>query len=223
MVPRDRALNLKRLLPLLSGAVLALSCVVPAFAQDRAGAFDFYVLSLSWSPAYCEADDNPDPAQCNLDLPGFTVHGLWPQYERGWPEYCQSAQPYRLPRSTVAQMSDLMPSGGFAQYQWQKHGLCTGLRPEAYAALLRSATEKVVIPDALKAPRSDVTISPSAIEDAFVAANPGLQTRGMAVTCRRDGQVEVRICLTKTLQFRRCAEVDADSCRRREIVLPAVN
>ena len=53
------------------------------------GQFDYYVLALSWSPSYCagEAGQN-DQQQC---APGrrfaFVVHGLWPQYNKGWPEF----------------------------------------------------------------------------------------------------------------------------------------
>ena len=78
---------------------------VPAKAQDRRqnapGAFDFYVLSLSWSPSYCaEAEERGSGGrsqQCSGRPFSFVVHGLWPQYESGYPEYCQQPSP-RLPR-----------------------------------------------------------------------------------------------------------------------------
>src|SRR5438874_4074521 len=69
-----------------------------ASAQDRRqntpGEFDFYVLSLSWSPSFCEqaserGNDRRSGAQCGGRPFSFVVHGLWPQYERGFPEYCQ--------------------------------------------------------------------------------------------------------------------------------------
>ncbi|MCB1968558.1 MAG: ribonuclease, partial [Candidatus Accumulibacter sp.] len=52
--------------------------------------FDFYVLALSWSPAYCLIEgDRANKQQCaeERDL-GFVVHGLWPQFESGYPEFC---------------------------------------------------------------------------------------------------------------------------------------
>ncbi|MBW8619455.1 MAG: ribonuclease, partial [Hyphomicrobiales bacterium] len=54
------------------------------------GQFDFYVLALSWSPAYCaNGGDKRSPEQCQLGAQkGFVVHGLWPQYEKGYPISC---------------------------------------------------------------------------------------------------------------------------------------
>ena len=70
-----------------------------ASAQDRRqntpGEFDFYVLSLSWSPSFCEGAEErgsggrSQQAQCGGRPFSFVVHGLWPQYEKGYPEYCQ--------------------------------------------------------------------------------------------------------------------------------------
>ena len=71
------------------------------FAQDRRqnqpGQFDFYVLSLSWSPSFCEASAEKGRApreQCGGRPYSFVVHGLWPQYERGFPESCQNPAPF---------------------------------------------------------------------------------------------------------------------------------
>src|SRR5262245_17781418 len=87
------------------GAALALGLLVAlsasAHAQsygdrrggDRPGDFDYYVMALSWSPTYC-ADIGPRDGepQCNGPRPyAFVLHGLWPQHDRGWPEYCRTA------------------------------------------------------------------------------------------------------------------------------------
>jgi len=56
-------------------------------SDGEPGTFDYYLLSLSWSPAFCRTD--PGAAECNGPRRfGFIVHGLWPQYEKGWPENC---------------------------------------------------------------------------------------------------------------------------------------
>lgn len=190
----------------------------PAAADDRAGDFDFYVLSLSWSPTYCAGDD-PDPRQCNLADLGFTVHGLWPQYESSYPEFCPSSMPRWLSDETVAMIRPYMPSAGFARYQWRKHGMCSGLDEHDYFSLLVEAADSITIPASLA--RGDVRLSPKAVEDAFIAANPGMRSTGMSVQCSRGWLDEVRICLTKDLAFRDCPEVDADTCRARSIELPA--
>jgi ribonuclease T2 len=184
-----------------------------ATAADRAGEFDFYVLSLSWSPSYCASTDHPDDRECGANRRGFVVHGFWPQRDRGYPEYCASTEPRRLAPSTLAAVADLLPSPGLAQYEWEKHGRCSGLGADAYFALMRRASEKVVVPPEFAAPRQDRMAAPAAIEAAIVAANPGLANAAMAVICNRDGLTSVRICLDKTLGFRSCPEVDAAACR----------
>jgi ribonuclease T2 len=191
-----------------------------ALADGTPGDFDFYVLSLSWSPSYCESADRPDPEQCATGDKGFVVHGLWPQYERGYPDYC--ADTPRLPPSIVSSIADLMPRG-LAEYQWRKHGVCAGIRPERYFELVRRAYGRIDIPDVYEPLEVDSRTSPQAIEQAFLAANPGMSERGIAVTCSRSGAVEVRICMTQRLDFRRCLEVDADACRARTITLPSMD
>ncbi len=72
---------------------IALCLVLTALAdaaprhQGQAGDFDFYVLSLSWSPTFCLT--HPQDQQCTGKGYGFVLHGLWPQYARGgWPASC---------------------------------------------------------------------------------------------------------------------------------------
>jgi ribonuclease T2 len=88
----------------------------PAVADGRAGDFDFYVLSLTWKSTYCATADNPDPAQCDSSH-GFLVHGFWPEYETGYPEYCASSFPRGLKRSTLDAIAEIMPSASLAHYE----------------------------------------------------------------------------------------------------------
>ena len=66
------------------------------------------------------------------------------------------------------------------------------------------------------------TVSPAEVEDAFVAANPGLPHDGIAVGCDAKRLNEVRICLTKDLKFRGCEEVDKRACQREQVLMPPV-
>jgi ribonuclease T2 len=89
----------------LASTLLGLWLVGSAAAQDprqnEPGKFDFYVLSLSWSPSYCEqAGERAPRQQCGERPYSFVVHGLWPQYEKGFPEFCQNPAP-RLDRNIV--------------------------------------------------------------------------------------------------------------------------
>ena len=212
---------------ILSAGLLALA--VPAKAQDRRqntpGEFDFYVLSLSWSPSFCEdaaergRGGGRSQIQCGGRPYSFVVHGLWPQYEKGFPEYCQRPAP-RLNRNIVSSMLDLMPAPGLIYNEWDKHGTCSGLSERAYFETVRKARAAVKIPpEFLQLPEAK-TIAPDEIEDAFVKANPGLPPTGIAVTCNRSRLSEVRICMSKDLQFRACDEIDRRACRRDQVTMP---
>jgi ribonuclease T2 len=212
---------------LISLALLAFS-VSTVSAQDRRqnapGEFDFYVLSLSWSPSYCEeaserGNQGRSQAQCGGRPFSFVVHGLWPQYEHGFPNYCQRPSP-RLDRSIMSSMLDLMPAPGLIFNEWDKHGTCSGLAARAYFETIRKARSTVKIPAEYLELSESKTVAPAEIEDAFVKVNPGLSASAIAVTCNGKRLSEVRICLNKDLQFRSCEEIDRRACRRDEVVMP---
>lgn len=184
--------------------------------------FDYYVLALSWSPSYCAAEgERANRQQCDSGRPyGFLVHGLWPQYEQGYPQDCDTSQPRNVPFAQAKQLSDIMPSPGLVTYQWRKHGACTGLSQGDYFAVMRQAVKRVSIPSAYRQPTRRAPVNPQVLEQAFAAANPGLQKDGIAVTCDRDYLREIRICLTKDLDFRSCPQVDRAECRRRSVDMP---
>lgn len=211
------------------GAALA-ACQPDASADPRASkalatgdGFDFFVLSLSWSPSYCEAEGSgANRQQCRRGRGhAFVVHGLWPQFESGWPEFCDSPEPERVPDALVRDYVDLIPSGGLIGHQWRKHGSCSGLSQRDYLALTRAARERIAIPDRFDAPRRDTSVSPADVEAEFLKANPGLAEDGIAVTCEGRLVREVRICMTRDLAFRSCAGVDARSCRLPRASMPA--
>src|SRR5207302_1599387 len=164
--------------------------------QNRSGQFDFYLLSLSWSPSFCEASGErgtPPQQQCGARPFSFVVHGLWPQYERGFPEFCQQPAP-RLDRNIVSSMLDLMPAPRLIFNEWDKHGTCSGLAPNAYFETVRRARAAVKIPDAYIELKAPLAVTPDEVEEAFVNANAGLTRDGIAVTCASRRLGEVRIC-----------------------------
>lgn len=185
--------------------------------------FDFYVLSLSWSPSYCEAEGaKANRQQCGASRPyAFVVHGLWPQFERGYPENCNTGEA-KVADQTIRSLYDIMPSPGLIRYQWRKHGRCSGLSQADYFTVLRTAREKVAIPETYRRLDAYRTVDPEGVEEAFLAANPGLPADGVAVTCDRRFLREVRICMTRDLEFRDCPEVDRRSCSRDSVAMPPV-
>jgi ribonuclease T2 len=175
------------------------------------GQFDYLVLSLSWSPGFCELKHDTTSEQCRGTRPlGFVVHGLWPQYEAGrGPEYCPSdAAP---DDALVESMLDIMPSRYLVRHEWETHGTCSGLTPRAYFAEIRRAFAKVTIPEKLRAPRSPVRTDRSEIERLFSEANPGLSGEMIAVECQKVVS-EVRLCMDKALRFRACGRGVTDHC-----------
>jgi ribonuclease T2 len=202
----------------------------PAPAQDSrrnlAGSFDFYVLSLSWSPSFCaeaaeRANGRAPGSQCGARPYSFVVHGLWPQYEKGFPQYCRVPAP-RLYRGIVSSMLDLMPAPRLIYNEWDKHGTCSGLSPRAYFDTVRKARAAVKIPPEYTDLQQPLSVAPGTVQDAFIKANPGLTANGIAVDCDRKRLTEVRFCLSRDLQFRDCAEVVRRSCRRDRVVMPPV-
>ena len=184
---------------------------------QRSGDFDYYVLALSWTPTWCalEGDARAAP-QCEPRQGyGFTLHGLWPQYEEGWPSFCPTTA--RPPsRAMTAGMVDIMGSSGLAWHQWRKHGTCSGLSAGAYFDLSRRAYQRVQQPAILRQIDRVVRLSAAMVEEAFLEENPDLTHPMLTVTCR-DGRVqEVRICLTRALEPRDCAPDVARDCRLRD-------
>jgi ribonuclease T2 len=210
-------------------AVLVLSLTFSsATAQDRrqnkAGEFDFYVLALSWSPSFCEATaerGRESKEQCGPRPFSFVVHGLWPQYDKGFPEYCQVPAP-RLNGGIVSSMLDLMPSPRLVFHEWDKHGTCSGLNPRAYFDNVRKARAVVKIPDQYLEVKEPLTVTPDEVEEAFVKANPGMSRAGLAVTCDSKRMSEVRICVSREFGFRDCPDIDRRACRRDKLVMPPV-
>ncbi|KAF0183737.1 MAG: ribonuclease T2 [Hyphomonadaceae bacterium] len=197
-------------------AAVAAAFAAAAFAQERrdlAGRFDYYLLSLSWSPTYCADAGGRDPAQCGRDRHyAFVVHGLWPQHERGWPANCASTQPLDVPAPLKRSMLDIMPSPRLVEHEWDDHGTCTGLTPQAYFGLTRRVRDKVTIPSAYLALDRRLMVTGADVETAFVAANPGLKRDMIAVQCDRARLREVRICTTKSGAFRSCGRDVRDRC-----------
>lgn len=207
---------------LLTVLVAAVLCGPLQADGERAGTFDYYVLSLSWSPNWCalEGDARGSP-QCDdaRDF-GWVLHGLWPQYERGWPSNCLTTA--RNPsRSDTAAMADIMGTSGLAWYQWQKHGRCSGLNSEDYFALSRQAFEAIERPDVFRRIDQTIRLPALVVEEAFLETNPDLTADGLTVTCKAGRVQEVRICLTKTLRPRDCgADVLRDCDLDRAIMEP---
>ena len=169
--------------------------------------FDFYVLSLSWSPTYCMLNDDKS-TQCK-EKHNFVVHGLWPQYEHGYPRECPSNVKH-LDYKIVQSMLDIMPSERLVNIEWDRHGTCTSLSPDKYFKTVRAAYDAVKIPELSN---NSIRYKAGDIEEEFIKTNPGLDNSMLAVTTKEGKLNEVRVCMTQDLAFRPCLEVDKNAAR----------
>lgn len=212
----------------VAAAVLAILLNAGALARDsRAGVFDYLVLSLSWSPTYCDGPGGRDDhQQCG---PGrrfaFVVHGLWPQYNSGWPEYCDTRESW-VPQALIDAMLDIMPSKRLIIHEWKKHGSCSGLTMADYFEATRLLFEKIRIPARYLSPQAPINTTPGQLVTDFVKTNRGLTHGMLSVQCGnardRARLSELRICIDRRGNFRQCGVNEARHCRARTLVMPPV-
>lgn len=222
MIAFPRKLRLPALAAVFVIGVLNGVAVAQGRQHGEPGRFDYYVLSLSWSPSFCEtATGAAREQQCGARPYSFVVHGLWPQYERGFPESCLVPPP-RLDRRIVSAMLDIMPAPRLVYHEWDAHGTCSGLDQHAYFDLVRRARAAVQIPPQFEHPQQPIESKPGELVNAFARANPGLPPDGVMLDCDRMRLREVRICLTRDLRFRSCGVSPGRACRAGTVVLPPV-
>ena len=219
---------IRRILYILAALVLA----TPVWAQAKGeqkgaapGSFDFYVLALSWSPAYCaNGGDKRSTEQCaSGQSNGFVIHGLWPQFEHGYPIECPSDQT-DLPKSVLETAHRLFPDDRLAEHEWKRHGTCTARAPADYLSDVAAARQHIAIPAAFLQPKSEVSLAPIDVEKAFSDINPGLTSSMMSVACSKGELQEVRICFTRDVKsFRACPEIEGESCRAKSVTMLPVH
>ena len=207
--------------------ILFAASLATARSQSRRGDtapdhFDYYLISLSWSPSYCELHPG-ETQQCGSKGYGFVLHGLWPQNSNGsWPQHC-STNDAAPSETTIERMLAIMPSRSLIEHEWQTHGACTGLDSKAYFDLADDAFSRIKIPTALITPKSPPALSAAEIVQGFADANPGLDERMISVECRDGGELEeVRICLDKdNLSVKACGGRVHSTCRYGKLKIPA--
>lgn len=205
--------------------ILALlgTATAPRAEGEAAGEVDYYVMALSWSPNWCalEGDAQRSPQCARGAGHGWILHGLWPQFHRGYPAFCPTAQ--RPPsRAMTADMADIMGTAGLAWHQWKKHGSCSGLSAAAYYALSRQAYGTVVRPSVFRKLPKDIRLPASVVEAAFLKDNPALEPDGITITCR-DGHIqEARICLSRSLDPVPCGQDVVKDCRMKDALFARI-
>ncbi len=211
-----------------SGALALIGVTAAAHAQSlppvATAPFDYYVMTLSWSPGFCDlGGEDKSPRQRAVGSgDGFVVHGLWPNNRTSAnPENCDPNED--ASSADLAAAQGLYPSEGLARHEYRKHGTCTGLDARDYFDVVRTVRDELNIPPMLQGPHDLQRVSPETIEQAFIAANANLTPNSMAVTCARGELVDVRICLSKDLKaFAVCRKVAGHTCQRSSIAVAPV-
>lgn len=115
--------------------------------QNANAPVDYYMLTLSWSPGFCDSQrekyGNQLPKslqyQCGTDRSlGWVVHGLWPQNANArsvadHPRFCQGDLP-ALPKSELESYLMMSPGEKLLQGEWEKHGSCAFDSAQQYFA-----------------------------------------------------------------------------------------
>lgn len=214
---------------LLPSLLLLLAMLAAGGAQARRphdvpGQFDYYVVALSWSPSYCATNHDRDQCASGRGL-GFVLHGLWPQYEAGYPQTCSREQ---LPEQLRGQYTALFPSPKLIGHEWRKHGTCSGLGPAGYFALSAKLKNQVAIPPAFRQPATPVRTSRSDFVLAFHSANPDLARDSVLPFCAAGGRFlrELHACFDKAGRSRACSSGQVkrsyNSCRDQSFLLQSV-
>lgn len=201
----------------LARLLLVLGAAAPAACTAEAP-FDYWVLALSWSPQYCASNGSPDELQCTRAY-HFVVHGLWPQYEVGYPKDCGRVP--GVPDELVDRMLPLMPSARLIEHEWRKHGACSGLDVREYFLQTERARRRVTIPTAYESPGEPIRTDAREIERRFIEANAGLTPDGIALSCSGRWLSEARICLDPQFGFRACGRDVRDRCRGEVMIRPS--
>lgn len=222
--------NLRVLVAAALGAAASVVLPMPAEAgySDRPGDFDYYALVLSWSPSFCLSGNGShanDP-QCTSSRPyAFVLHGLWPQFDKGWPESCSTDGQTTLPFMAVRSMLDIMPSEKLVQHEYEKHGTCSGLSADGYLSLARKLFTSIKVPANYTNLASPLQVSLTSLRQDFLSANPALNAGMVAIDCAKDGALrEIHICFSKDGAPTACGrnENQDKMCRQEMVTLPPV-
>jgi len=183
-------------------------------SHGQPGVFDYYLLTLSWSPEFCHS--HPGKPECQSGHHGFVVHGLWPQYSNGYPEHCSNTPGLRDP----GEMADIMPDAGLVGHEWSTHGTCSGLDAENYFKLIRRAFTSIKMPGRFVAARESFSITPEDVKRDFVQANPDFSADEMTVGCGNNYLTAVSFCMGKDLKPIACQNLR--DCRANSIRVPRI-
>ncbi|PMN94832.1 ribonuclease T2 family protein [Enterovibrio norvegicus] len=168
-----------------------------------AGQFDYYKLALSYSPEFCLVKGKNQP-QCSRE---WIVHGLWPQYNKGYPGNCD-VPPNMVDSINKKEIFAFMPSDYLISHEWKKHGTCSGLSRSEYYDFTGQLWDSLSLPDL-----SSGKFSQDEIRQAVIDKNPRLEANMIELACDegsgpKNTLDEIRICFSKEGIAEACTEME---------------
>ena len=168
-----------------------------------------YTLALSWSPEFCKPREGQRAhrLQCSGQNGrfGFTVHGLWPNSGKSWPQWCGGVGARTpLTGAQIARNLCMMPSARLAARQWAKHGSCMVPRAETYFEVTRILYGSLRFPDFDRLSRKP-GLNAGDLREWFLAANSGWRRDAIGVKVNQRGWLtELRLCYNKRFRPAQC-------------------
>ena len=164
-----------------------------------------YTLALSWTPEFCRfrEDERRHARQCSGrdGRFGFTVHGLWPESGRSWPQWCARTKPAA---SALRPNLCISPDAALLARQWAKHGSCMTRRPQTYFKVTRILYDGLRWPDFIRISREE-ELTAGTIRTRFADANEGWPQEAVGVHLDRKGWLEeLRLCYDKRFMPKAC-------------------
>ncbi|MGB8131027.1 MAG: hypothetical protein WCG81_14650 [Candidatus Angelobacter sp.] len=188
-------------------------------SQQSPAEFDYYVLSLSWTPSFCASHSADESAECKVgNHTAFVLHGLWPQAQSGPPPMeCVPARP--VAKSIVDRMVRFYPDRSLVQHEWEKHGTCSNLSSADYFNRVEQAFTAMKVPSQFSSLNHDQQFDVRQIEQSFAAAN-NASANSFRISCHAGEMVSVEACLNKDLKYQAC-RASVRECPANNVLLRA--
>ena len=194
--------------------------------QHQPGQFDFYVLALSWSPIVLPGQRRARPRSRASNAARGPIPSSCMACGRNTSAASRAAARCRRRGSTaniMSSMLDLMPA---PRLVYQPVGRARHLQRPRRPGLFRSGAQGAQRGEnsrtAMRRSRRRSRSIPTRSRRPSSRPIPACRAAAVAVTCDSTRLSEVRICMSKDLKFRDCAEIDRRACRRDELIMPPV-
>ena len=83
-------------------------------------------------------------------------------------------------------------------YEWTKHGTCSGQSADAYFALIRQVWSGIKLPSDIAALTAATSMAPAQIKQDFANTNAAYRAADIVLDCSGSTLVALEICLDKS-------------------------